>query len=381
MNSEQQKLDPLDLQNYLDGLRDSILSDYTSTDKIDRTRVEYLIDQIYIDTDRPTPKYLWFSNPRDLLKAAEESGQNNWIPLARMEDKCGSISRKALEKTISSEDFDTFFRALWDTLPEREVRSLPFQVRSEVTTDLRLTFQEEQEEIDQRKNLMDVLKAMMDSPSTLPPLFNELEWSSASLIRLAIARAAAEFFETQIEIKDKKRLDILQELARSTHAYMFSELCCYLCERPTEFHVDELYRTHHSDGPAVVYGDGLDIFVWKNTRATEYAIKIEPTVENIERQDNVETRRVLIDRYGIQKYILDTGGQIVHHDRYGTLYRKNQLNDEPIMLVRLTNSSPEPDGSFRTYFLRVPPNMRTAREAVAWTFNMTPEEYAPEVET
>ena len=32
------------------------------------------------------------------------------------------------------------------------------------------------------------------------------------------------------------------------------------------------------------------------------------------------------------------------------------------------NSTPEPDGTRRTYFLRVPPQMRTAREAVAWTF-------------
>ena len=381
MNSEQQKLDPVDLQSYLDGLRDSILADYCSTEKIDRTRVEHLIDQIYIDAGKPRPKYRWFSNPRDLLKAAEESGQKTWLSIAKMEDKSGSISRKALEKTISREDFDTFFRALWDSLPEREIRSLALQVRSEITPDLRLTFQEEQSQIDQRKNLMDVLKAMMDRPTMPPPFFNELEWSSASLIRLAIARAACEFFEADIETEERKRLDNLQELARSSHAYMFSELCCDLSERPIVFHVDEQFRTHCGEGPAVVYDGDFNIYCWRNTRATEYAIKIEPTVDIIEKQDNVETRRVLIDRYGIEKYILDTGAEIVHHDKFGTLYRKNQLNDEPIVLVRITNSSPEPDGSFREYFLRVPPGMRTAREAVAWTFNLSPEEYAPEIET
>ncbi|HIA55175.1 MAG TPA: hypothetical protein EYN91_24350, partial [Candidatus Melainabacteria bacterium] len=89
MNSEQQKLDPVDLQSYLDGLRDSILADYCSTEKIDRTRVEHLIDQIYIDAGKPRPKYRWFSNPRDLLKAAEESGQKTWLSIAKMEDKSG----------------------------------------------------------------------------------------------------------------------------------------------------------------------------------------------------------------------------------------------------------------------------------------------------
>jgi hypothetical protein len=35
----------------------------------------------------------------------------------------------------------------------------------------------------------------------------------------------------------------------------------------------------------------------------------------------------------------------------------------------------------RTYWLRVPPQTRTARSAVAWTFGLTPEQYAPLVQT
>ena len=41
----------------------------------------------------------------------------------------------------------------------------------------------------------------------------------------------------------------------------------------------------------------------------------------------------------------------------------------------------EPDGTFRRYWLRVPPNTRTAREGVAWTFGLTAEEYRPLVQT
>ena len=35
----------------------------------------------------------------------------------------------------------------------------------------------------------------------------------------------------------------------------------------------------------------------------------------------------------------------------------------------------------RQYFLRVPPEMRTAREAVAWSFGIDPDDYVPAVET
>ena len=50
-------------------------------------------------------------------------------------------------------------------------------------------------------------------------------------------------------------------------------------------------------------------------------------------------------------------------------------------MVEVLNSTPEPDGTRRTYFLRVPPTMRTAREAVAWTFGLDGGEYRPAAES
>ena len=43
------------------------------------------------------------------------------------------------------------------------------------------------------------------------------------------------------------------------------------------------------------------------------------------------------------------------------------------MLVEVLNATAEQDGTRKTYFLRVPPTVRTAREAVAWTFGMNAE--------
>ena len=39
--------------------------------------------------------------------------------------------------------------------------------------------------------------------------------------------------------------------------------------------------------------------------------------------------------------------------------------------------SPEPDGTFRTYFLRVPPTVTTARGGIAWTFDLSEQDYLP----
>ncbi len=63
------------------------------------------------------------------------------------------------------------------------------------------------------------------------------------------------------------------------------------------------------------------------------------------------------------------------------LYKVDIKGKDPIALVLVENSTPEPDGSFRKHVLTVPPTVESAREAVAWTFGMSAEEYAPVVET
>jgi len=45
-----------------------------------------------------------------------------------------------------------------------------------------------------------------------------------------------------------------------------------------------------------------------------------------------------------------------------------QIDGEHYAAVEVVIATAEPDGSYRRYFLRVPPATRTAREAFAWTF-------------
>ena len=89
----------------------------------------------------------------------------------------------------------------------------------------------------------------------------------------------------------------------------------------------------------------------------------------------------MIDRYGLERYVRDSGAAVAHADEVGTLYRIDVPNDEPIVTVSVTNSTPEPDGTSKQYLLRVPPDITTARAAVAWSFGLTAEEYCPAVET
>jgi hypothetical protein len=105
------------------------------------------------------------------------------------------------------------------------------------------------------------------------------------------------------------------------------------------------------------------------------------TAAQIAAEPNVAVRRVMLERWGAECYLREVGGQRVHQDDWGTLWRIAFADDEPLVLVEVLNSTPEPDGTYRSYWLRVPPQCQTAREAVGWTFGETAATYAPTVQT
>jgi hypothetical protein len=122
-----------------------------------------------------------------------------------------------------------------------------------------------------------------------------------------------------------------------------------------------------------IHGVKVDAYI------VEHPEKI--TVKLIESENNAEVRRVMIERYGQARYLIDSGTKEIHCDDFGTLYRKEIPNDEPLAMVKVVNSTPEADGKFKDYFIRVNPKCKTAHEAVAWTFNKTIENYDPAIQS
>lgn len=189
--------------------------------------------------------------------------------------------------------------------------------------------------------------------------------------------------------------------------YPFSDFCI-ITDRPDIISRDSQARMHSDSGPALHYRDGYALYAAHGVRVEPWIIE-QPekiTDETISEEKNAEVRRMMIERYGPDKYLLDSGAEAISHDETGILYRKELEDDEPIVMVRLLNSTPEPDGvlsrdeaiaifgaearaavhasadaRFKQYMLRVPPDIRTAREAVAWTFGIEARSYAPEIES
>lgn len=128
------------------------------------------------------------------------------------------------------------------------------------------------------------------------------------------------------------------------------------------------------------------------------------SVSRIDSELNAEVRRVMIERYGLFRYMQDSGAAVIHQlpDNYylkglrgARLLRKDQPGDEPIIIIAVKNSTPEPDGSIKDYLLRVDPNAYAGKAASechaamasTWRFEdgslvfAKPSDYSPRVET
>jgi hypothetical protein len=77
-----------------------------------------------------------------------------------------------------------------------------------------------------------------------------------------------------------------------------------------------------------------------------------------------------------ERFISEGGAARVAEDDTGVLWRKIWWMQDAWAAVEVIDGTPGPDGSRRHYFLQVPPHVRTARKAVAWTYGMSEGAYA-----
>lgn len=179
-------------------------------------------------------------------------------------------------------------------------------------------------------------------------------------------------------------------LARSGCAWWALEGLAIIAEPPTTLQLDDAHLLHGELGPAVAYEDDLAIWAWHGIAVPRFVIEApeQISVRTILDEPNQEVRRVMVDRMGYERLIKESGATLISEEDAGKLWQipvaiagDAGSRPEELRVVEVVNSTPEPDGTYRHYFLRVPPHLRSAHEAVAWTFGLGGREYAPGIQT
>ena len=205
-------------------------------------------------------------------------------------------------------------------------------------------------------------------------------------------------------------LNCLLKIAQSAGWFWPYENVCWICERTESVHLDENEELHNLRGAAVSYPDGWKLYASHGVLLPDWIMETPDQISpsKIDKEQNAEIRRVMIELFGQERYLKEGGSQLIGSGSCGRLWKKEIRDDEPIVMVEILNSTPEKDGSlsvraaiatfgedaqvnhdgmmmrlggvpdglrFKSYFLRVPPTCRTPKEAVAWTFNKKESEY------
>ncbi|MGK7902550.1 MAG: DUF6745 domain-containing protein [Hormoscilla sp.] len=152
---------------------------------------------------------------------------------------------------------------------------------------------------------------------------------------------------------------------------------CIVCDRPRKMNLDNQHRLHAEGEPAVEYADGFSIYAYQGLGLPEKYGKINSEKwrsQWILEERNAELRRVLIQGIGYDRICQELSSQTLNSWKEYTLLRIADNIDRrgEIILLKMTCPS-----TGHIHALRVPPHMRSAREAIRWVNRgIDPEEFS-----
>lgn len=357
----------------------------------DREKAERAVCAVYDAMLLRRPQFLWFDSPVDaaisagfisLFSKATASLAQSMLRDAKA-DGYDDLLRAIYEQHNRTEKSFTdhnsriareLFRSLWDvtmsSLSDRSIeRFVPFQYRGAMNDWFR-SFSD--------SDRINQLRSAFSSVLSVDRNFNRVNScriGSGDAWDLSVFHASTLF---GLSVGDT--FHSLRETMLECGWWWPIDNFCVMSDRPVELVFDGL-QLHKRDGAAVRYACGFELFFWKDLAVTQDVVYGRFTAKDIDAESNLEVRRAMIDRFGLERYLASSGAELIHEDECGMLYRKDMGEDEPLLVVRVRNSTPEPDGTHKDYFLRVPPIIERAREAVAWTFGLHELDYCPSKET
>nr|WP_265236991.1 hypothetical protein [Lyngbya sp. CCAP 1446/10] len=153
------------------------------------------------------------------------------------------------------------------------------------------------------------------------------------------------------------------------------EKICAVCDRPRHLRFDSQNRLHAEGEPAIEFADGWNFYYYHGVRLPENYGKVHPNQwqsQWILTEDNAELRRVLIQGIGYDRICQELSAKQIDSWQEYELLQIDKADVEPICLLKMTC----PSTGF-IHALRVPPNLRSAREAIRWVnWDIDAEEFS-----
>ena len=181
-------------------------------------------------------------------------------------------------------------------------------------------------------------------------------------------------------------LDLWLRQSRGLHWWFPYDGIVLASERHTVCATDEQGRLHSPEGMACGYSDGWGLYSWHGVIIPPQYHAERPTARQIIEERNAEVRRALIERYDHLsekgRFIEDVGAKVIDSavqpmrpgqpDAINELLAIDLPDDPDGRMVALKVIDPS---TGRAYIIRVPPDRKTVKAALAWTFNVPAKDY------
>ena len=204
---------------------------------------------------------------------------------------------------------------------------------------------------------------------------------------------------------EQEKWELLQALLINCGWIYPFEKTCIVCERPIKLSFDSQDRLHAEGKLAIQFADGWGLYSYHGVTLPEKYGAVHPREWQAEwylqeprpelrqlllevlpphqwqaqwilEEDNAELRRLLIQGFGYVRICQELQATELDSWAEYTLLRIDEMIDnwdrQPIYLLKMTC----PSTRF-IHAMRVPPNMRSAREAIGWVnWGIDPEEFS-----
>lgn len=220
---------------------------------------------------------------------------------------------------------------------------------------------------------------IFDSPAACMLALKIFLGGSQDLYWIAWAR-----FAQQIGVKLKAdtdhRLGIMERIGTQCEWWWPYDNMVVACEKPLSVRWDDQRRLHAEGRAAVEYADGYSLFAWHGVTVPEKWITEKAiTPHEALTWSNMEQRRAACEILGWATILDKLKGRTVDanaNPEIGELIRVTipDIGEEQFLRVRC--------GTGRVFALPVPPEMKTAAQANAWTYGFdNPDDYQLEIRT
>ncbi|MBD2183152.1 hypothetical protein H6G03_19140 [Planktothrix sp. FACHB-1375] len=173
----------------------------------------------------------------------------------------------------------------------------------------------------------------------------------------------------------QKEWEALQAIAKNCGCIFPFEKMVIVCDRPRILSFDNQQRLHAEGAPAIQFADGYSLYAYHGFPLPEKYGKVHPNNWQsswLLEEENAELRRVLIQGIGYEKIASELGATELDSFReYSLLKIDTDVDIEPIYMLKMTCPS-----TGYIHVLRVPPDVKSAREAIRWVnWDVDPEEF------